>query len=409
MRGRSWWSWALDTALAFVIAAVGLAEVWVPFESVQGEGSSAASSIAIVLCGVALVFRRAYPLALVAVPATWVAVAIASGGDIQVLFFGQLVPMYFALYSGARYGTPRVMAIVCGSVVLGVLLADLTVPALQTPNEIFFHWAVLIAVFALGWGMRMAERRAIAAGRRASEAESSAREQALRAIADERSRIARELHDVLGHSVSVMVVQAGAAAQVVDDDPEFVRRALETIRSTGVQSLAEVRRVVTLLRDDEEAQLGPQPGMAQLPALIESMRVGGLYIDYNATGDPDELGAGKQLAVYRIVQEALTNVARHAEASRASVTVTRSADAVVIDVVDDGVRSPVEESVQPARGTHGGHGLIGMQERAAAYGGHIEAGPQEEGGWRVRAVLPAERSPVAASSRAGGDAKADRR
>jgi signal transduction histidine kinase len=323
MRGRSGWSWALDIALAVVIVAVGLAEVWVPFESVQGQGSATASSLAIVLCGVALVFRRAYPLVLVAVPATWVAVAVASGGDIQVLFFGQLVPMYFALYCGARYGTPRVMAIVCGSVVVGVLLADLTVPALQTPNELFFHWAVLIAVFALGWGMRLAERRAIAAGRRASEAESTAREQALRAIADERSRIARELHDVLGHSVSVIVVQAGAAAQAVDDDPEFVRRALETIRSTGAQSLAEMRRVVTLLRDDEEAQLGPQPGMAQVPALIASMRASGLDVDYVVTGATDELGAGQQLAVYRIVQEALTNVARHAPESRATVTVER--------------------------------------------------------------------------------------
>ncbi|WP_430645863.1 sensor histidine kinase [Agromyces sp. GXS1127] len=380
MDRRTRWHLAQDVAVAALVAALGLAEVWVPFESVQGTGSPVLSSVAIVICAVLLAVRRVAPLALVGVPLTWVACFIGTAGDTQVLFFGSFLPVALALYTGARHGSARTSAIVCGSIFATVILADLFVPELQGPSEVFFHWGVLITIFLVGIGMRVSERRAADAAVRAIAAESDAREAALRAVAEERARIARELHDILGHSVSVMVVQAGAAAEVVDVDAAAARRALEAIRTTGTDALAEVRRVVELLREDDHDALSPQPGVARIPELIEQARGTGLVVDFRAD-DTSDLSAGRQLAVYRVVQEALTNVRRHARAASASVAIDRSSDRVEITVTDDG------DVAAPARPA--GHGLLGMRERVALYGGTIEAGPGPSG-WRVRASLPTE-------------------
>nr|WP_276498531.1 histidine kinase [Agromyces luteolus] len=226
--------------------------------------------------------------------------------------------------------------------------------------------------------MRVSERRAADAAVRAIAAETDAREAALRAVAEERARIARELHDILGHSVSVMVVQAGAAAEVVDVDAAAARRALEAIRTTGTDALAEVRRVVELLREDDHDALSPQPGIARIPELIEQARGSGLVVDFRAD-DTSDLSAGRQLAVYRVVQESLTNVRRHARAASASVAIERSADRVDVTVTDDGAAAGADRAA--------GHGLLGMRERVTLYGGTLEAGPGPSG-WRVHASLP---------------------
>ncbi|GAA2043672.1 hypothetical protein GCM10009819_32940 [Agromyces tropicus] len=382
MDRRARWHLAQDVAVAALVAALGLAEVWMPFESVQGAGSPVLSTVAILACAILLALRRLVPLALVGVPLTWVACFVATGGDTQVLFFGGFLPLAIALYSGARHGGVRVSATVCGSVFASVILADLFVPELQGPSEVFFHWGVLLTVFLIGIGMRVSERRAVDAAVRATAAEADAREAALRAVAEERARIARELHDILGHSVSVMVVQAGAASEVVDVDAVAARKALEAIRTTGTDALAEVRRVVELLREDDHGSLSPQPGIARIPELIEQARGAGLAVDFRMD-DTSDLSAGRQLAVYRVVQEALTNVRRHAGAASASVRIDRSADRVDITVSDDG---DTAGAVRPA-----GHGLIGMRERVSLYGGTLEAGPgpgPEPSGWRVHASFP---------------------
>ncbi|GLI28741.1 two-component sensor histidine kinase [Agromyces rhizosphaerae] len=370
---------AVDLVLAGIVAAAGLAEVWVPLESVQGTGSPIVSSVAIVLAGCLLALRRRAPIALVGVPATWVLAGIVTLGDLQILFFGELVPMYFALYSGIRFGRPRAAAAVAGSVALAVVIADLTIPYLQDASELLFHWGILIAIALIALGVRRSEARAVAAALRAERSEAEARHAAMLAVAEERARIARELHDILGHSMSVVVVQAGAAAEVVDDDPVAVRRALEAIRSIGRDSLAEVRRVVALLREDEEAGLAPVPGIDRLPDLIAQARDAGLDVTYSVVGNVDALSAGRGLAVYRVVQEALTNVRRHANARSAAVVVTATPDAVTVTVTDDGGGHAASGAA--------GHGLFGMRERVAIYGGELEAGPQE-GGWHVRAELP---------------------
>jgi signal transduction histidine kinase len=263
-------------------------------------------------------------------------------------------------------------------------------PTLRTPEEIVFHWAVCLAVFGAGLGLRASEQRAVAAAVRTSEAEATVREQTLRAIAEERARIARELHDILGHSVSVMVIQAGAAAGAVGEDDDVVRRALETIRSTGAQSLGEVRRVVALLRDDEGTILQPLPGVADLSALIAQAQADGIRVEFSEQGDQTPVGTGQGLAVYRIVQEALTNVRKHAADAPARVDISYRPTEIEVTVTDSG-----GIHAQPGSA---GHGLIGMRERVAVYGGSIEIGP-DAGGWRVHAVIPAAAAPKQESSR----------
>ncbi|GAA1766076.1 histidine kinase [Agromyces humatus] len=370
-----------DALLALAVAALGVAEIWVPFESVNGQGSPVVSTVGVVIAAGLLTQRRARPVLSVGVFAVWLVIGVTTLGEMQVLFFGQMVPFMLALYSLARHGSRRLAWTGAASAAVTLLFGDLFIPALQAPPEIIFHWTVCALAFAIGWGLRASEHRAVAAALRASQVEAASRELTAAAITDERARIARELHDVLAHSVSVMVVQAGAAAQAVDDDPAFVRRALESIRATGAESLDEVRRVVNMLRDSgEEAGLVPQPGVGGLDDLVAAARATGLQVTSEVTGDADRLPAGLSLAVFRIVQESLTNVRKHARADAVQVSVNCEPHQVEVRVVDDG-------AAQASSPGSPGHGLIGMRERAALYGGTLEAARVADG-FAVRAVLP---------------------
>jgi signal transduction histidine kinase len=232
---------------------------------------------------------------------------------------------------------------------------------------------------------------------RAARLERDRDAQAQIAAAAERARIARELHDVVAHNVSVMVVQADGAGYALDSAPEQVRPALDAIARTGRSALAEMRGLLGVLRaaDDGAAELAPQPGIEQLTGLLEQARAAGLPVSFAVQGVPRDLPAGQALAAYRIVQESLTNARKHGgPAATASVTLRFHEDRLVINVTDDGrdggneprrpgrerEPGPLEESV--------GHGLVGMRERAEAYGGAMAAGPRDCGGWRVIATLP---------------------
>lgn len=370
-----------DGALAVVIGTVGVAEIWVPFPSVAGEGSRPVATVLVVLMSLALVFRRRWPLATsLFVLLSWPIMYLVT--PVLVLFWGQLVPMIVAIYSVARYGRgrePWYGALAAGGT---LLFFDLRIAVLQQPSEIIFHWTVFVLAWLVGWGLRTMERRAKESMRRAVEAEVGSAERTATAIAEERARIARELHDVVAHAISVMVVQAGAAEQVIDDDPEIARRALRTIRSTGTGALAEMRRMVTMLRDNDHlGDLAPQPGVATLPTLLEDARTGGLEVDLRIEGNQRSLPAGVDLATYRIVQEALTNVRRHAAASHVTVMLSYGADKLQVEVRDNGrgARNLAKTS---------GHGLIGMRERAALYGGGVETTSDNGAGFTVTAILP---------------------
>jgi signal transduction histidine kinase len=205
-------------------------------------------------------------------------------------------------------------------------------------------------------------------------------EKAQLAVSEERARIARELHDIVAHGVSVIVAQARAGPHLVHD-PEQTTSAFRAIESSGRDALVELRRLLGILRsEDQQLAIGPQPGLDSLQSLLEQVRASGLPVQLRVEGDPVHLPAGIDLSAYRIVQEALTNVVKHADATRAEVVLRFDTRALELDILDDGRGAT---SVNGA-----GHGLIGMRERAALYGGTIETGTQDGGGYAVHARLP---------------------
>lgn len=261
---------------------------------------------------------------------------------------------------------------------------------LHTPEPGHLPLGVSMAILFFGFcwvlgefvGARRAHHEAVE--QRLREAEFERDQQARIAVAEERNRIARELHDVLAHSVSVMVTQADGAAYSLRKKPELAGQAMTTISDTGRTALAELRHLLAVLRNPDESgeSRNPQPNGAGVRELVDRVRSLGLPVTVEVDGDLDELPTGLGLSLYRIVQESLTNALRHAgRRASASVTVRNDGHRIDVEVVDDGHRAGAGES-------SGGHGLIGMRERATIYGGTLEAGPAEAGGWRVHAVLP---------------------
>ena len=374
---------AVDLALATGTAVLGVAEIWVPLPSVAGEGSPELSTVVVLVLAVLLAFRRQAPL--------WVAIGLLATWPVfftitpvLVLFWGQFLPMTIAVFSVARFGRGREPWYGAAAGAAALLFFDLRVDSLQDPSEIVFHWLVFTVAWSFGWGLRASERSAHASTQRAIAAEVTAAQEAMAAVTAERTRIARELHDIIAHSVSVMVVQAGAAEQLVDEEPAVARRALQTIRTTGTTALAEMRRVVEVLRDGEDGMLAPQPGVDALPALVEDARSTGLETTLRVEGRPRPLSPGLDLTAYRIVQESLTNARRHADASGVTVILRYGDAEVELEVSDDGVGAGA------ATTSNGGHGLAGMRERVTLYGGELMTGSSTGGGFRVRARLPAE-------------------
>lgn len=223
---------------------------------------------------------------------------------------------------------------------------------------------------------------------RAERAEHERDQQARIATAAERARIARELHDVVAHNVSVMIVQADGAGYAIDSDPEQARQAVKTISSTGRQALAEMRRLVGVLRKDDggEEDYAPQPGVAELTELVTHIRASGLPVEFEVTGGPRDLPEGEQLVIYRIVQEALTNALKHGgPAARARVDMEYGPRDILLRVTDDGRGAAAPRGID-------GHGLIGMRERVAMYDGSVHASPLPGGGFQVAVRLPMSRA-----------------
>jgi signal transduction histidine kinase len=240
------------------------------------------------------------------------------------------------------------------------------------------------ALLAIAWvvGDNLRTRRAYLreVEDKAERLEREREQNARQAAADEQARIARELHDVIAHNVSVMVVQAAAAGDVFDSQPAKARQALASIEHTGREALTELRRLLGAVRTDDGKV--PQPGLGRLPALIDQVRAAGLDVDLTTEGDLRQLPLGIDLSAYRIVQEALTNTLKHANARRAEVVLRYADEEFAIDVTDDG-RGPTANGDQ-------GHGLIGMRERVSLYDGDLTAGPRAEGGFKVSARFPIE-------------------
>ncbi|MFF2432044.1 sensor histidine kinase [Streptomyces mirabilis] len=297
----------------------------------------------------------------------------------QAIFWGGL-PLAFALFCVTSLRPARTA---------GIALAAALTMAVSTGLPRFEHTGAVVPfalLFAVAWavGFAVGQRR-----RYLHTLVRQERDRADREATAERLRIARELHDSIAHSISVISVQAGFGRLVLDDRPQDARSALEAIETTGRETLVELRRMLGVLHDDthdvDDTGLAPAPKLADLNRLTERTRRPGLRIDLAVTGYARPLPPGLEAAAYRIVQEALTNVVKHADASTAQVTVAYGPGELTLTVIDDG-------SVRPATGGTG-RGLTGMRERLALYGGTLQTGPTTTGGFRVRASIPVDDGP----------------
>ncbi|WP_433790732.1 sensor histidine kinase [Actinoplanes sp. CA-252034] len=377
----------VDAAVAVVLAyQIVVATLDPPGPAFTGPAAlvwPAAAAVA-----VPLVVRRRWPLPVFAVVAAVAALATAAGVVGFGVIFLSWVPVAIALYSAAA-ATGRVPAaflLLAGLVAPGVTIPWLylrtgVTPATAPQSEAPLWWQVetgiTVVVIAAAWTAGRLIR-----WRRALQAE-AARRLARDAVADERLRIARELHDIVGHSLSLITVKATIANHLAEERPAETRAALQTIEKTSRSALAEIRRLLDVMRadDDPAAELTPAPGAADLPELVGRLRSAELHIDLEDDG-AGRLPPAVGLTVYRIVQESLTNVIKHAGASRCRVTVRAAGGEVHIEVTDDG------RGRQPSRRRRGGQGLIGMRERVSMYGGRLSTGARPEGGFRVAAVIP---------------------
>jgi signal transduction histidine kinase len=272
-----------------------------------------------------------------------------------------------------------------GIVGLVIALAAGAVVTLNHPTDGVGDYLGVALLFTIVWLASFAIGRkleqAAAAEQRADHLEREREAEARAAVTEERARIARELHDVIGHSVSVMTVQASAVRRRLSPEQEQEREALEIVEQTGREALAEMRRLVGVLRRPEEAPaLAPQPSLEHLDRLVAQAGESGLPVELRIEGEPVQLPPGVDLTAYRLVQEGLTNAIKHARATKADVVVHYRDGDVEIAVVDNGSGG--------GDGSGGGHGLVGMRERVAVYGGEIKAGPRAEGGYELRARLP---------------------
>ncbi|MFD5105115.1 sensor histidine kinase [Streptomyces cinereoruber] len=308
--------------------------------------------------------------------------------------FAMFVIVYtVAVHDGPRWASRLALAGGLSAATLAQFRWPVEDPA-SGPAKVFFT-IIMTVPFALAWvlGDSLRTRRAYFAQleERASRLEQEREAQAKVAVAAERARIARELHDVVAHNVSVMVVQADGAAYVMDSSPETAKQALETISTTGRQALAEMRRLLGILRTGEHQEAGeyvPQPDVGQIEDLVEQVRGAGLTVDFEVEGSPRPLPSGVELTAYRIVQEALTNTRKHGGPDvGASVRLVYFDDGLGLLVEDDGRGAP-QEMYEDGGADGRGHGLIGMRERVGMVGGTLDAGPRPGGGFRISALLP---------------------
>lgn len=328
-----------------------------------------------------IVFRRKYPIT-----AAYVALAVGIPHSLMMVGIGSLVTSCIALYTLVAYVNRRTALLYLAvNFVIGLVQLPM-----QQPDEWVLSLILMTLAMAFSWalGEFNGARRAyhVEVERRLRLLETERDQQARIAVGEERARIARELHDVVAHAVSVMVVQADGAAYAVRSQPELAERAVKTISSTGREALTELRRLLGVLRSEETpgGERTPQPGTQSLSELAARVRAVGLPVQLDIVGNVDDLPAGVGLGIYRIVQEALTNSLKHAgPGSSAVVRVERVGDRVDLSIVDNGRRM-----TSTLVGVSGGNGLIGMRERALVFGGTLEAGPRPAGGWQVLASLP---------------------
>ncbi|HEX3567278.1 MAG TPA: sensor histidine kinase [Acidimicrobiales bacterium] len=382
---------ALDVAFGFLLFLGGLTHV-----VTHGHAGSHDPEwlLALLLAGASVptMFRRHFPLAALVIVTSCVAITTMSGASFAP---DPLIapPLYMVAVTFQRRE-----AVVALGLVEVVLIGAMAVSVSRRPADFYVTFNVFLAAATWFIGDSVRSRRAYMAGLAEQEAQRQRQEmqQAERSIAEERLQIARELHDVVAHSLSVIAVQSAVGGHVLDSQPEEARNALAAVEMTSRGALEDLRRVLGVLRRDESVHpvLSPAPTVSDLNALVEQVRAAGIPVELRIGGEVHPLPSSVELSIYRIVQEALTNVVKHAAPAKAMVDVHFGPHEVSIEVVDDGHNG----SVAPGRGSTAGlagggsehHGIVGMRERTAVFGGTLVAAPVTGGGFRVSARLPVE-------------------
>jgi signal transduction histidine kinase len=371
-------AWAFDGAIALVVAVLGVLEAFTGLDATHRQGPHWAEASVYAVTGALLVLRRRRPVEM--------QVAILAAMVAEFAFFGSpegngvALPMVLGAYAAARFERrhPPWLGLVLA---VAMWLAWASLDPMNTDWAIRAAALIWLAPGVIAWLVGALVR---SQAQNLEQRRLGREQRAARAVAEERNRIARELHDVIGHSVSVMTVQASAVRRRLDASQEAEREALVTVERVGREALQEMRRMVGVLREDDgHADREPPPGLAQIEGLADKIRAAGLPVDLTVTGEPRPLPGGLDLTAYRLVQEGLTNALRHALHPRgAEVEVRYDATALALSVRDDGAGVPAD--------VEAGSGLLGMRERVSVYGGDLVARPREGGGFELLATLPLE-------------------
>jgi signal transduction histidine kinase len=368
-----------DVGVASVVALVGLQEVWLSAAGFSAEvGPRSVVTVVYLVTAFALVWRRQAPLTVLVVVCGALSAYYLAFGAPEGL--GTLLPPVIAFYAVGRYADTRHFLLSLMVVVLHLVTHEIRDPHFVFDGSAVVLWAILVGMGFLGVTLRARAAETREAAHRAELAEADREEQERQAVATERARLAGELHDMVGHGLSLIVLQLVAVdGRVEKGDLDTARRQLAALEDTARQTLAETRRLVQVMDTDGEAGRRPQPGLADLPALVEDVSRAGAQVELCITGHEAAVSTGLGLTIYRVVQEALTNVVRHAHPAIARVVLDAAPDRLTVEVTDrGGAPSATDET---------GHGLRGMRERVQLYGGSVAAGPQPGGGFRVYAAF----------------------
>lgn len=383
-RARAFLTRRGDLLLAVVVAAVGLFEIWIARITPPGyRGPAGIATAGVLLLAGALVMRQQRPRLFLAVAVVVLTVEWAYARGVAQLPNASFAAVLLAAYTLGAHDDriPGLFAIAAAGGVF--LIQDGVDHEAGYPNvrtDAGFYGLFLLA-WAAGVGIRRLRERNALLEQLTDQLAREREEKARLARLEERARLARELHDLVAHGVTVMVLNTGAARALVDENPAAAKTALRTVEDAGRDALSELRRVLGVLRQGFDGELRPPRGLRDLDELAGQVRGSGLQVDLIVEGEPRELPSGVALSAFRIVQEALTNTLKHASATRATVNVRYETDRVGLEIIDDG-RGGAPHAA------HQGHGLSGLRERAELYGGTVTAGPGPGGGFRVTATLP---------------------
>ncbi len=365
-----------DITLAAVLAVFAVLDVLL---SPEWRGPDAVNAVVVPTMALSLAWRQRRPMTVLAlILGGYVGLSVVFGATQSWSFtFIVIVALYSAVVHGGRPLLAAVLAAVA------IVVAALTDPLVSSFGDAVWGPTLVVLTVVAGFTGRAIRTRTSALDRRAEGLDREERRRVAEAAAEERRRIARELHDIISHSLGVVVLQAGAAERVLDRDPARAREVLESIRATGQEAIGEMGTLLGLLDSSPRSSREPQPSLADLDALVSRMRDAGLSVDLEIEGQRRELPAALELSAFRVMQEGLTNSLKHARAAHVRAVLRYREDELKVDVADDGVAG--------GNGVGTGRGLAGMRERVEVFGGTLEAGPQPGGGWTLHATFPVAR------------------